>query len=128
MELERCGFLHFEVYLVSDNFLLLFFSIREFCAPSVDFFQFSKNIFFTFFLKRIRCSKYKQQKNFEGTNKLPNAKFAILFLQTCTCEAFLINTKILRFSKKLENSYKKNPTNQNILFPRFTSLFQISKL
>ena len=38
------------------------------------------------------------------SNKLLNAKFAILFLQ-----AFLINTKILSLSRNLENyaSYKK---------------------
>ena len=56
------------------------------------------------------------------------------FYKIATCEALLINTKILSLSKKLENyasckkKEKKIPTNQNILFPRFTSLFQISKL
>ena len=47
LELERCGILHFEVYLVSDNFLFLFFSIRKFCAPSVELFS----IFFQNFQK-----------------------------------------------------------------------------
>ena len=61
LELERCVFLHFEVYLVSDYFLFLFFSIRKFCAGLFQIFsKFSKNIFIKKFLKRIRCSKYKQ--------------------------------------------------------------------
>ena len=41
LELERCGFLHFEVYLVSDNFMFLFF--RFFIL------NFQKLYFFTFF-------------------------------------------------------------------------------
>ena len=45
LELERCGFLPFEVYLVPNN-SFLFFSIRTFFAPSVDFFK--KNFFQNF--------------------------------------------------------------------------------
>ena len=45
LELERCGFLPFEVYLVPNSFSFLFFSILKFFAPSVDFFQFFLEIF-----------------------------------------------------------------------------------
>ena len=105
LDLERCGFLHFEVYLVSDNFLFLFFSIRKFCAPSVNFFQFFskfwKKIFFIhFFLKRIRCSKYKQQGILKVLISYQMQNLQCSFCKIATCEAFLITTKILSFSKK----------------------------
>ena len=51
LELERCGFLPFEVYLVPNSFLFLFFSIRKFFAPSVDFSSiFSRNFQKLYFL------------------------------------------------------------------------------
>ena len=115
LDLERCGFLHFEVYLVSDNFFFLFFSIRKFWAPSVDFFhffsKFSKNIFFKFFLKRIRRSKYKQQGILKILISYQMQNLQCSFYKIATCEAFIITTKILTFSKKLENyaSYKTIP-------------------
>ena len=51
--------------------------------------------------------------------------------EIASCEEFLINTKILSLKKKKKSKTmhrkkkKKYPTNQNILFPNFTSLFQI---
>ena len=97
-------FFYFEIYLVSNNFLFLFFSIRKFCTPSVDFFQFfffkfSKNIFLNFFLKRIRCSKYKQGI-FKVLISYQMQNLQCSFYKIVTCEVFLINTKILSFSKK----------------------------
>ena len=96
-------FLHFEVYLVSNNFLSLFFSIRKFCVLSVDFFpffrNFQKNIFFNFFLKRIRCSKYKQQGILKVLISYQMQILQCSFYKIATCESFLINTKILSFSK-----------------------------
>ena len=54
LEQERWVFLHFEVYLVSNNSLFLFFSNGKFCASSENFFHFfliSKNIFLIFFFE-----------------------------------------------------------------------------
>ena len=51
LEQERCGFLHFEVYLVTNNSLFLFFfSNGKFCASSENFFHFFfRKIYFYFF-------------------------------------------------------------------------------
>ena len=68
-------------------------------------------------------------RNCEGTNKLPNSKFAMLFLQNC--DLLIVFNKHQNFEflkKKNRKHHTKNPTNQNILFPHFTSLFQNSKL
>ena len=124
MDLERCGFLHFEVYLVSDNFLFLFFSIRKFCAPSVNFFQFFfrnfENIYFFihFFLKRIRRSKYKQQGILKVLISYQMQNLQCFFCKIPTCEAFLITTKICFSKKKLENyaSYKTIPQIKTFFF------------
>ena len=125
LDLERCGFLHFEVYSVSDNFLFLFFSIRKFCAPSVNFFQFFskfwKYIFFIhFFLKRIRRSR----RNFEGTNKLPNAEFAMLFLQNSDLWSIFNNHQNFEFFKK--NSKTMHHTKQSHESKHSFSTFYIS--
>ena len=108
------SFLHFEVFLVPNNSLFLFFSIRKFCSPFVDFFLFFlkifKNyIFLNFFLKRIRCSKYKQ-----GIVKEPNAKFAMLFLRNCD----LLNV----FNKYRNYAPQKNPRIQTFFFTFYISL------
>ena len=49
MELERCGFLHFEVYLVSDNFSCFYFFnseiLRSICELFSIFFRNFQKIF-----------------------------------------------------------------------------------
>ena len=114
LELERCGFLHFEVYLVSDNFLFLFFRF-------FFFLNFQKLYFFTFFLKRIRCSKYKQQGIVKVLISYQMQNLQCSFYKITTCEAFSINTKILSFLKKLENyaSYKKKSRESKHCFSSF---------
>ena len=105
LELECCGFLHFEVYLVSDNFMFLFFSIWKFCAPSVDFKEKNskfKNIyiFLFFFLKRIRRSKYKQQRILKVLISYKMQKFAMLFLQNCDLWSVFYKHQNFEFFKK----------------------------
>ena len=105
-------FLHFEVYLVSDNFLFLLFQFGNFALHPWTlsiFSKFKKKIFLIFFLKRIRCSKYKQQGIVKVLISYQIQNLQCSLYKIATYEAFLINTKILSFSKKLENyaSYKK---------------------
>ena len=83
LEQERCGFLHFEVYLVTNNSLFLFFFKWEIL-------RFIRELFLYFFEKYIYIFsgtdymfEIKTTRNFEGTNKLPNLKFAMLYLQNC---------------------------------------------
>ena len=133
MELERCGFLELEVYLVFHNSLLFIFSIRNFCAPFVNFFQnFQKYIFifFQFFLKRIRRLKYKQQGNVKVPISYQMQNLQCSIFKIATCEAFFTNTKILSFSKKTRKLciMQKISTNHNIPLPNFPALFQISEL
>ena len=75
------------------------------------------NIFFKYFLKRIRCSKYKQQGIVKVLIRYKIRNLQCSFFKIATCEAVLINTKILSFWKKLKTMHHtKNPMNQNILF------------
>ena len=97
-------FLHFEVYLASDKFFLFLFFIQKFCASSVDFFRFlskfSKNIFFKFFLKRIRCSKYKQQGFVKVLISYTKCKIAMLVLQNCDLWSVFNKHQNFEFLKK----------------------------
>ena len=102
MELERCVFLDLEVYLVFHNSLLFIFfnsdilsSIRELFS----FFSLNFRIFLLFFLRRIRCSKYKQQGIVKVLISYQMQNFLCSIFIIVTCEAFLINTKILSFFK-----------------------------
>ena len=112
LEQERCGFLHFEVYLVMNNSLFLFFfkwEILRFIRELFSFFFFRKIYFF--FLKRIICSKYKQQGIVKVLISYQIINLQCSIFKIVICNAFLINTKILGVFQKNYASYKKNPTN-----------------
>ena len=100
MELERCGFFHLEVNFVFNNSVLFIFfysktlgSIRGLFP--IFFLEIYEKKNFQYFLKRIRCSKYKQQGIVKVLMIYQMQNLQCSILKIATCEAFLINTKIL---------------------------------
>ena len=125
LELERCGFLPFEVYLVPNSFLFLFFSIL---SRNISIFSrnFQKLYFLIFFLNGLDVRNINNKKLWSYQMK----NLQCSFLKIATCEAFLINTKILSFSKKTRKlCIIKKSTNQNIFFHilHLSSKFQSSR-
>ena len=105
MELEHCVFLDLEVYLVIHNSLLFIYfffisKIWRFIRGLFSIFFLKKKKNCQFFLKQIRCSKYKQQGIVKVSISYQIQNLQCSIFKIATCEAFLISTKILSFSTK----------------------------